>query len=65
METGTWHGQLTHSQRKRRANRLPSLHPGRHSLTLPPDLAIGDEFNCSKPEKVTDGDDHTPDPPSK
>ena len=29
-----------------------------------PDLAIGGDFNCSKPETVTNGDGHTPDPPS-
>ena len=26
---------------------------------------IGDDFNCSKPEKVMNGDGHTPDPPSR
>ena len=30
-----------------------------------PDLAIGDNFNCSEPEKVTNGDSHTPGPPSR
>ena len=39
METGTWHGQLRHSQRKRGVSRLPSLHPRRHPLTLPADRA--------------------------
>jgi hypothetical protein len=28
-----------------------------------PDLAIGGDFDCSEPEKVTNGDRHTPDPP--
>jgi hypothetical protein len=39
METRIGCGQLRHSQRKRRANRLPDLSLRRHPLTLPPDAA--------------------------
>ena len=39
METRIWHGQLRHSQRKQRVNRLPGLSLRRYSLTLPGDPA--------------------------
>jgi len=35
METRIWCGQLRHSQRKQRVNRLPRLSLRRHPLTLP------------------------------
>jgi len=30
-----------------------------------PDLAIGGDFDCSEPAEATNGDGHTPDPPSR
>jgi MFS family permease len=42
-----------------------AVHLERRRITsAAPDLAIGGDFDCSKPEKVTNSDDHRPDPPS-
>jgi len=39
---------------------------GSNALRLPdhPTWLIGDDFDCSEPETVTNGDGFTPDPPS-
>ncbi|MCP4537517.1 MAG: hypothetical protein GY832_10255 [Chloroflexi bacterium] len=38
---------------------------GRRITHATPDLAVGNDFNCSEPETVTNNDGHTPGPPSR
>ena len=47
--------------------RAPALDPtlGGWGPVMAPGYPTGGDFNCSESEKVTNGNNHTPDPPSR